>query len=467
VLIRAGEGDGAGRAAPPVRLVKNTPVSRSLLAAFSNRLGNLRDSFLVLPGAIALALAACAFGLTFVDRAAGGPDGLGIFPAGPDSARTVLSTIAAAIATVAAVSFSITILALQLVSQQFTPRGLRTFLGDRVIQAIAGAFVGIVLYCLVTMGAVRDDEPTFVPGLTVALGIVLAFVGLALLLVFVDHMGHSIQISTIVRRIAEGTVAQVDRLYPASYGEPAEEDAGALVRSWHENGQPTVVYPHEAGYVRTIDHIPKTIEGRSFRIELLVNPGDFVSERHPLAHVWTGGDPNACADALRRAVAVGAERDMAQDSAYGLRQLADVAIKALSPSLNDPTTATTCISYLQTILERLAERPWPAEVRRFPDREVILVMPRNPFREHLHPLVQIGRYAASDARVVAALLNAARRIAQAAEAAEFPERAQEVGGVAVEIAARALRSDGINEREREEIERILEGFPSVGASAPA
>ena len=433
-------------------------MPRSLLAGLTNHLRNLRYNYLALPGLIAVALAALAAGLTQLDRMGGDNGVLALFPAGPPAARAVLQTIATAVATVAGVSFSITIVSLQLVSQQFTPRALRGFLGDRLNQTVAGVFIGVFLYSLVALRSVEDDG--FMPGLTVSVGVALAFVALALLLVFVQHMGHSIQVDAIAEEIGHSTLTAASDLYPSSYGEPVmDEDPEALVERWRSEEEPAVVYPERPGYVQSLDDVPGTISGGSFRVEVLVAPGDFVTQRHPLAHVWTAADRDECAKALRRAIAISPERDLKQDVGFGIRQLADIAVKGLSPSINDPTTATTCIGYLQAILERLAASPLPATVRRFPEQDVTMVMRRDAFSDYLEALIQISRYATADARAVEALLHAALRVAQAADEADAPAYARAATDAAARIARRAFRSDELDEEERDGLTEVLRSFP--------
>ncbi|MBW3593679.1 MAG: DUF2254 domain-containing protein, partial [Actinobacteria bacterium] len=310
-------------------------MPRSLVATLTNALRNLRYSYLFLPGLIALAFSLVAIALTTVERVVGGDELVSIFPAGPEAARSVLTTIGATLATIVGVAFSITIVSLQLVSQQYTPRAVRGFLGDRLNQTVAGIFIGGFLYALVALRTVEDAPDPFVPRLTVTISVVIAFVALAFLLVFVHHMGHSIDVANIVSRIGGATIDSLDPLYPDSYGEPDDVDAAALVQEWHSGDSPTVVRPDRPGFVQALDDIPGTISGRSFRIELLVSPGDFVTERHPLANVWTNGDGAECAKAVSRAIAVASEREMTQDTAYGIRQLVDIAVKALSPGMND------------------------------------------------------------------------------------------------------------------------------------
>ncbi len=436
-------------------------MPRSLVAPLTNAFRNLRYNYLGLPGAIAVAFAGLALGLTLIDRTGGKEGVLALFPSGPPAARAVLATIATAVATVAGVSFSITVVSLQLVSQQFTPRALRGFLGDRLNQTIAGVFVGVFIYCLVALRAVEEGEESFLPGLTVTVAVVLALVALGLLLVFIHHMGHSIQVSDIAKRIADATLVAAEHAYPGSYGEAVDEDPEALVARWERDARPVLVYPEEPGFVQSLDDVPRTIEGRSFRIELLVAPGDFVTARHPIARVWTGADPDACAKALRRAIAIAAERDLSQDVGYGIRQLADIAVKALSPSVNDPTTATTCVGYLQAILERIAETPSPAPVRWHEEKDVTVVMRRDTFSDYLQSLIQVSRYATSDARVVDALLHAALRIAQAAAEVGADANARAAERVATRIANRAFGSDAIDDEEREAIAAVMDKFPSL------
>ena len=238
-------------------------MPRSLLATLTNALRNLRYSYLFLPGLIALGFVLLAAILTNVDRA-GGSDGVAsLFPAGAPAARIVLSTIGASLATVVGVAFSITIVSLQLVSQQFTPRALRGFLGDRLNQTVAGIFIGGFLYSLVALRTIEEGRDPFVPGLTVTVGVATAFVALAFLLVFVHHLGHSIDVSNIVSGIAEATTRSLDRLYPETYGEAVDsDDPAALAERWHAERPPVAVHADRPGFVQALDDLPSTISGR-------------------------------------------------------------------------------------------------------------------------------------------------------------------------------------------------------------
>ncbi len=418
--------------------------------------------FWFLPAFVALAFVVVAFVLLAIDGGAARRGGEFVFGGDADAARQILAVIAGSLITVAGVAFSITIVSLQLVSQQFTPRALRGFLGDRLNQTVAGVFIGGFLYSLVALRTIEEGPDPFVPGLTVSVGVAIAFVALGFLLVFVHHMGHSIDVANIVSRVAEKTTRALEQLYPETYGDAADsEDPAVLSQAWHREHRPFVVYPDRPGFVQALDDVPTTISGRSFRLEVLVAPGDFVTRRHPLANVWSDADEERCARAMRRAIAVAAEREMEQDVGYGVRQLADIAVKALSPSVNDPTTATTCIAYLQDILERLATRPMPARVRRFPDQDVTVIMRRDEFDDYLEALVQIGRYATSDARAVEALLHAASRVTEAATEAGRTDDARAAADVGLRIGQRALAAGALDDAERGEVERLVDALAAT------
>jgi uncharacterized membrane protein len=442
----------------------------SLLAGLKARLRGLRYGFLVLPGALALGFIGLAFALVAVDRASG-EDGMGFGVADdPQAARTVLTVIAGSLITVAGVTFSITMVTLQLVSQQFSPRALRGFLGDRVNQAVAGVFVGIFVYCLIVLRTVstRESGAPFVPALSTTAAIVLAVVALGLLLVFIDHMGRNIQVSTIAAGIAQGTLRSLDELYPAASGEPGGEDPRSLVRAWEAEAEPRLVHPQRPGAVQSIilDDVPRHVGSPGLRIEVRVAPGDFVTEADALVAYWPGRDDGDVERALRLAVVVANERDMRQDPGYGLRQLADIATRAISPAINDPTTAWTCIQYLGAIMERLAGLPFPGPVRRYEDPGVTVVARQQTFEEYLDAAyVQIARYA-SDPRVAGALLESLARVADAARRAGAHGRAAAVLATAERVAASPLGGQ-LTDADRDDLQARLEAVRSGAAAVAA
>jgi len=391
-----------------------------------SRFGRLLDSFWLIPGAVTLALAALSVALVQLDET-GGEKGVGPFPGDPEAARVVLSVVAGSLITVAGLAFSITIVTLQLVSSQYTPRALRSLLGDRTNQVIAGAFVGIFAYCLLALRSVRAD---FVPSLAVTGAIALSLVGLALLLVFIHQVGQSIKVDEICARVARETLRAADRLYPDPFGDPT---ATPVVL----NGPAGEIHVEATGWVRAIavDRLAGCL-GEAESVEVLVVPGDFVTPARPVAAVRP---PEAATAGASTAFEISSERDLNQDVSFGIRQLADVALRALSPSLNDPTTAVTAIGYVGAILERLAGKREPEPDRRVGERGLLVRAPAQSF-EHLlaDAFLEIGRHGVNAPRVVDAALEALERVGRIAAEVGADERVWAVQELAVEVSARAL-----------------------------
>lgn len=392
----------------------------------SVRWHELNERVWFLPGLIAVLGPLLAFIMLAIDQTPAHAALILSYGGGPSSAISILSTIASSLATVVGLIFSIAIITLQLVSSQYTPRAMHGFMQDRITQVIAGAFVGIFAYCIVVLTAVRESaglrqpQTVFVPAVGVAFAIALAFLALALLLAFIYHIGQSIQVSTMAHSIAEKTLRAVDHLYPTPVGRLVEEDGVDLVRAWHTAARPALMYIPHPGYVRTIALVPlaRELQRSGIRLHLMVCPGDFVTPKTVVAEVWPAAAvDDACVAAIRRYVSVVSERTSEQDAAFGVRQLADIALRAISPAVNDPTTAVTCIGYLQSVIERLAERAIPDAVYGLTNERVTVVMRYHTFKEYVELLVEIGRYATGDVRVFDAVLKALDGIAQCARAA--------------------------------------------------
>jgi uncharacterized membrane protein len=186
------------------------------------------------------------------------------------------------------------------------------------------------------------------------------------------------------------------------------------------------------------------------RLHLPVCPGDFVTPQTAIAALWPAGVVG-CADVqtIRRCVIIRDERDLTQDTALGIRQLTDIALRAISPAANDPTTAVTCIGYLQAVLEQVAGRACPTAVRRFADRQVVVVTRQRTFQEQVEAFLEIGRYASTDARVAGAVLEAFGRIAEAAAAVKAGDHVALLAAVAAAVAGPAI------ERAPTDLDRTL------------
>ncbi len=393
-----------------------------------------------------------------------------VFTGDGSAARTVLSVIAGSLITVAGLTFSTTMVVLQLASSQFSPRILRTFFGDRVTQLTIGTYVGTFVYSILVLRAVGSFGDTgFVPRLSVTVASLLGIGAVVLLIVFLHHVSQMVQVSHVAWRLADATLARVDALYPERYGEPVTvEGRDELLSQWRAE-EPRRVRAPRPGYVRRVD-IESALErlqaGGVGRAAILVCPGEFAGVDTIIAELWPATATERSEDALRHAVEIASERDLDQDAEFGVRQLTDIAIKAMSPGINDPMTAITCIGYLRSILVRLAERAEPAGVREFAEQGLTVVVLHRRFEDHLESLAQIGRYTGGDAWVTADLLRAARACATAATGCRAPERSCAALAVAMRIAEQAAANAGTH-RDREVVEQELQAVRAAAAPCPA
>lgn len=306
-----------------------------------------------------------------------------LFGGGAAGARSMLSAIAGSLITVTGVVFSVTIVALQLASSQFTPRVLGSFMADRVNQGVLGVFIGTFTYTLLVLRTIRseaDDRALFVPHIAVTIALVLLLVSIAALIIYINHSARSIQASVILQRETERTLGRVEVLFPERVGRPVRD----LSEDAHDASVPTgssrVVLASHSGYVQALhadalwklDDAPRA---RPITIRMDVAIGAFVFPGKRLATVWPVDVVDARVESLvRSAFALGTERTIEQDVEFGLVVIADIALRALSPGINDPTTALQCIDRLTEILAAMGTREVPSNVRRSPDGAVRLLM---------------------------------------------------------------------------------------------
>lgn len=289
-----------------------------------------------------------------------------LFGAGAAGSRGMLATVAGSMITVAGVAFSITLVALSLASSQYTSRVLRNFMTDRTNQTVLGVFVGIFAYCLVVLRTIREGETTeFVPSLAVMGGVGLAFVGIGFFIYFIHHIATLIQASHILARIAAETIGRVDHLFPKGVGDEGEREAGLNAANAGPERTWKPVPAARTGYIQHVDGEALLAIARECKAVIrMEHPiGDFVIEGMPIACVLAAATPDAeVIDGLGSAYAINQQRTTDQDAAYGIRQIVDVALKALSPGINDTTTAVMSLDYLTAILARLSTRrvesPW-------------------------------------------------------------------------------------------------------------
>ena len=338
-------------------------VAASLLGFSRSRREALRTTLWLVPAAMVL-LAIALFALTYhVDWSAA--RGRITFPdwvnaGGADVARQTLIAIAAAVITVAGVVFSITILALQLASQQFGPRMLRLFIRDIGTQLSIGAFVATVVYSVLALGSVQSSPaPVFVPHLSVSTALGLTMVDLGVLIYFIHHVAVSIQLTTVVSGIARdfrltlaATQADASQLRVAPDGPTGPAPSGTDMAP---------VYAGESGFLQAIGHrkLVRIAASAGAVITLSHRPGHFLVQGQVVGLVAPPAAAAAVSDALARAHLVGPNRTLTQDLGFAIDQLVEVAIRALSPAVNDTFTALNCIDWLGDCLCRAARVPLP------------------------------------------------------------------------------------------------------------
>ena len=327
----------------------------------------LRTTLWVVPAAM-VATAVVLFAVTYgLDRAiANGRLSLpGWAIAGEaDASRQVLIGIAAAVITVAGVMFSITILALQLASQQFGPRMLRNFIRDVGTQVSLGAFVGTFVYSVLTLGSVAHGSAAFVPHLSVTVALVLTLGDLGVLIYFIHHVATSIQVTSVIAGIARDFRSTLDTLQDeaARMGpERPDPDAEGRELSALLDEASGLVRARTPGFLQSVGHeqLVRIAASSGATIQLLHRPGHFVVEGQPLARVWPVGAAEVVADTLDRVHIVGSSRTLTQDLGFAVDQLVEVAIRAISPAVNDPFTALNCIDWLGDCLCRAGRGPLP------------------------------------------------------------------------------------------------------------
>ena len=326
--------------------------------------------FWALPAAIALGAVALGLLLPLLDERLGEHLPL-LFAGGPGSARGLLSTIASAMISVTGLVFSITMVVLQLASSQFSPRLLGGFLSSRVTQVTLGVFTASFAYSLTVLRSVRSNGTQFVPQLSVSVAFLLVLASVALFLAFIHHITSSIQVSTLIEGLAGQTLDLVD-------DPPAPEDQRVASAAGAEAGMPEPGLPRGDVWWEPPDAAPvitlsSTVDRRVVEcvelsrlvaaaraldvvVVLRVAVGEVRHHGQPLADV-VGATSERDVERLRRLFGFARERTMVQDPLFGVRQLVDIAERALSPGVNDPTTATQVVDALHGILRRAGTVP--------------------------------------------------------------------------------------------------------------
>jgi uncharacterized membrane protein len=427
----------------------------------------VRGSLWVLP--TLSVLAALAVG-SLLSEISIGPHSPLAFQGTPDDARTLLIGIAGTMVTVIALLLGLTVVALQLSSTQYSPRLLRNFLRDRPNQIVLSVFVATFAYSaagLYTVGVSGGNRTGAFPRLAVSGALVLLFISLGLLVYFADHLVHSLQVDAIMRVVERGTLAVIrDGLLPGTPDAPE-------VPEWA-----TPIAAQRSGYVQSVrpGRLLAAAAGHGVCLRLRPRVGEHVVAGTALAWIWAASprdpapDPRVFLPVLREGVRIGFERTLEQDAALGIRQLVDVACKALSPAVNDPYTAVQAVDHLSVIFCALAQRPLGNHVVRDGSSAAVIV-PGRRFPEYLAVMMGlIRRYGAGEPTVAHALLRLLGSCA--AVAGDDPERytaIEEQAGIVIADAEREVAQPldlALAHAEAEAVRQLVAGHgPASGPPA--
>jgi uncharacterized membrane protein len=380
-----------------------------------------------------------------------------LFSGGPDAARTVLSVIAGSLITVTSLTFSLTVVTLQLASSQFSPRLLRTFTRDRVVHATLALLLATFTYALTVLRTVRaslDSPSAFVPQLSVSLAFILGLASVLGLVVFLAHLARQLRVESLLKEVHAETSEVMDDLLTGSVAEQSEPVAPTT---------PATSVPlrmGRSGFLTSTDQ--RALLAAAADADAVVSidrlPGEFLVAETPVGSVWrTDGlalDEEAFTQVqqrVRKAIRTGFERTATEDIAFGLRQLVDVAVKALSPGINDPTTAVHALGYISALLCTAAGRDLgPSLVR--DDQEQVRVMLCRPDLGALLDLAltQPRRYGVGDPEVRTRLFSLLRELAWSTSRPDHRRLIEEHLGILVAATERQELLDAERLRSRAE-----------------
>ncbi|MCZ2820518.1 DUF2254 domain-containing protein [Modestobacter sp. VKM Ac-2977] len=387
------------------------------------------------------------------------------FGGGASAARDLLAAIAGSLISVTGVTFSLTVVALQLSSSQYTPRLLQTFVTDRVVQLTLAQLVLTFVYALTVLRTVRaesatEDDSAFVPRLSITVAYLLTLGSVLGLVLFLGHLSRLLRVETMLRDVHDEATQTIAR----ELDDPGEADREAV--GPRGGGQPLPLVARSSGFLTGVDERVAVAAAREagVTVELAVRIGDSVVEGTPVAHAWAlapGGAPDTAPleAALHRSFQLHYERTPDQDLAYGLRKVVDICVRALSPGTNDPTTAVHALSHASSLLGRFADCPVPPRTCRDEEERIRLVVPPWQLPELLQLAVEEPlQFAEGQPTVLRRLAGLLREFAWRAQGRGVDDL---VCRYVDAVAERALESTSVPESEtrawRQKVRQALAG----------
>ncbi|HEX2910930.1 MAG TPA: DUF2254 domain-containing protein [Chloroflexia bacterium] len=349
---------------------------------------------------------------------------------GVDGARSLLSTVAGSVMTVAGVVFSITVAALTLASSQFGPRLLGNFMRDTGNQAVLGTFISTFLYCLLILRTINGQNSSeFVPHISVSFGVLFAIASMGVLIYFIHHVASSIQADTVIARSSRELSKAIDHIFPEKIGEGEhpEDSEHPAKEAIPDNFEQTsgLVKVDKSGYIQAIDS-PTLLQlccDHDLIVRLEVRPGDFIVRDSAILRAWPEKHLDEDVhDKLKSIFIIGKQRTLPQDVEFAIQQLVEIAVRALSPGINDPFTAVSCIDRLGEALCNMADRKLPSDFR-YDDENQLRVLTKSISHERMTSLAfdQIRQAARTHSVVIIALLRTIGKVIERAHEAGFKQ----------------------------------------------
>jgi uncharacterized membrane protein len=331
----------------------------------------LKASFWFIPVVIILISILLSIGLVYMDDFIEiSQDGITrfFFVNSSDSARAILSTISGAMMGVAGTVFSITLVALTLASSQFGPRLIKNFMYVRLNQVVLGSYVSTYLYCLIVLNAVNSgDDFKFIPSISILVAILAAITNIVLLIVFIHRIATSIQADNVISDISDFISKQVQTLFPEKMGEE-DEPEGILDVSTTLSAYPNhlPLKSSKSGYLQYIDgeNLMEIISKNDSLLHLYHRPGGHLVEGGEIGMLYSKGSWKIGEiKKIHEQFVIGKTKTSQQDPEYSVHQMVEIAVRALSPGVNDPYTALACIDNLTSTMSYLAQAKFPSKYR--------------------------------------------------------------------------------------------------------
>ncbi|WP_456598729.1 DUF2254 domain-containing protein [Blastococcus sp. SYSU DS0616] len=377
-----------------------------------------------------------------------------LWPADTSAAGTLLQLVATAAVTITTLTFSITIVALQLASQQFSPRLLRDFTRDPVTKRVLSVLTATFVLAVTGLRGINQDQP--VPTLVCLAAALLGIACVGALLAFISHMVRMLRVDTMMTRVHNDARRAIETFYGpyADHGQRSPDEIDL------ETAEGRLVPAAGSGFVEVVDTgtLVDAARAHDTVVRVEVRPGDQVTMGTPLGTVW--GASEELDDAVRAAVVLNNERTIDQDAGFGFRQLEDIAVKAMSPSVNDPVTAATAIGHMGDLLVRLTGRHLGPTLHEDEDGTGRAIVPDRDLRYYLDLACgQVARFGGNEPTLITALLRMLRDVAVACRDDEQrAEVARAADLVAEELSPDWSPTDTATvELHREQVTAALEG----------